>query len=175
MQGSSCRDPMKRLRLVSSSSSGSTSTKTGFDQPLLQAMYVDREQPEQPGQRQLPGMTLPSLGSLMRMTYEEWDKWTRGSAVRRAGYGGMKRNVAVALGNWGAEEAIPVLVEALSDAEPLVRGHSAWALGRMGEGAPAELALAVAEALSACLCVEADAEVRDELALALCSLGGSTN
>jgi epoxyqueuosine reductase len=166
---------MKRLRLVSSSSSGSTSTKTGFDQPLLQAMYVDREQPEQPGQRQLPGMTLPSLGSLMRMTYEEWDKWTRGSAVRRAGYGGMKRNVAVALGNWGAEEAIPVLVEALSDAEPLVRGHSAWALGRMGEGAPAELALAVAEALSACLCVEADAEVRDELALALCSLGGSTN
>ncbi|HSJ10408.1 MAG TPA: HEAT repeat domain-containing protein, partial [Longimicrobiales bacterium] len=66
------------------------------------------------------------------MTYEEWDEWTRGSAIRRAGYAGLKRNVAVALGNWGSAEAVPVLVEALSDAEPLVRGHAVWALGEIG-------------------------------------------
>jgi epoxyqueuosine reductase QueG len=71
---------------------------------------------------ELPGTSLPSLIALMRMTYGEWDEWTRGSAIRRAGYGGLKRNVAVALGNWGAEEAVPVLVAALADAEPLVRG-----------------------------------------------------
>jgi epoxyqueuosine reductase len=126
---------------------------------------------------ELPGTSLPSLIALMRMTYGEWDEWTRGSAIRRTGYGGLKRNVAVALGNWGAEEAVPVLVEALADAEPLVRGHAVWALGRIGsaQGAPAELALAVAEALSACLCVETDAEVRDELALALCSPGESAS
>jgi epoxyqueuosine reductase len=42
------------------------------------------------------------------------------------------------LGNWLANEADPppegfaVLVEALSDPEALVRGHAAWALGRVG-------------------------------------------
>lgn len=30
------------------------------------------------------------------MTREEWDLWTRGSAMRRAGYAGFERNVAVA-------------------------------------------------------------------------------
>jgi epoxyqueuosine reductase len=85
---------------------------------------------EQQEQRELPGTTLPSL-SLMRMTYEQWDEWSRGSAIRRAGYAGLKRNVAVALGNWGGEEAAAVLLEALADAEPLVRGHAAWALGEI--------------------------------------------
>ncbi|CAN5758039.1 tRNA epoxyqueuosine(34) reductase QueG [soil metagenome] len=105
----------------------------------------------------LPGTTLSSLVSLMRMTYEEWDEWTRGSAMRRAGYAGLKRNVAVALGNWGAEEAVPVLVEALSDAEPLVRGHAAWALG--------EIALAESvTALEAAAAREHDPFVVEELA-----------
>jgi epoxyqueuosine reductase len=69
----------------------------------------------------------------MRMTREEWDVWTRGSAMRRAGYAGVKRNVAVALGNRLAEvdevpeEAVAVLREALEE-EPLVREHAAWAL-----------------------------------------------
>jgi epoxyqueuosine reductase len=103
---------------------------------------------------------LPSLISLMRMTYEEWDEWTRGSAMRRSGYAGLKRNVAVALGNWGSEEAVPVLVEALSDAEPLVRGHAAWALGEIG--APSAWS-----ALTGRLDVEDDPWVREELELAL--------
>jgi HEAT repeat protein len=90
----------------------------------------------------------------------EWDEWTRGSAIRRAGYGGLKRNVAVALGNWGAEEAVPVLVAALGDAEPLVRGHAAWALGEIGS-AEAVSALAVLQPL------ERDPLVRDELEVAL--------
>jgi epoxyqueuosine reductase len=81
---------------------------------------------------ELPAAALPSLIRLMRMTYEEWDEWTRGSAMRRSGYVGLRRNVAVALGNWGSEEAVPVLAEALADAEPLVRGHAAWALGEIG-------------------------------------------
>jgi epoxyqueuosine reductase len=70
------------------------------------------------------------------MSYEEWDEWTRGSAIRRAGYAGFRRNVAVALGNWLAsvdeapDEAVAVLREALEDEEPLVREHAAWALER---------------------------------------------
>jgi epoxyqueuosine reductase len=68
------------------------------------------------------------------MRYEEWDVWTRGSAIRRAGYAGLRRNVAVGLGNWLARvneppvEALAVLQDALDDAEPLVREHAAWAL-----------------------------------------------
>jgi epoxyqueuosine reductase len=70
------------------------------------------------------------------MSYEEWDEWTRGSAIRRAGYAGFRRNVVVALGNWLAgldepsDEAVALLREALEDEEPLLREHAAWALER---------------------------------------------
>lgn len=78
----------------------------------------------------------PSLVELMRMTRDEWDVWTQGSAIRRAGYAGFKRNVAVAMGNWLAsldtptEEAVAVLQDALEEGEPLVQEHAAWALAR---------------------------------------------
>jgi epoxyqueuosine reductase len=86
--------------------------------------------------RRLPGTRAPSLVELMRLTHEEWDHWTRGSAIRRAGYAGFKRNVAVAMGNWlgsvgePPEEAMSVLRDALEDEEPLVREHATWALER---------------------------------------------
>jgi epoxyqueuosine reductase len=95
-----------------------------------------------------PATEAPSLVELMRMSYDEWDVWTRGSAIRRAGYAGFKRNVAVALGNWSAaevaagnwlaatageppEEAVAVLRAALEDESDLVREHAAWALERL--------------------------------------------
>ena len=90
------------------------------------------DRPEAPGD--LPGTESPSLVDLMRMTREEWDAWTRGSAMRRAGYDGLRRNAAVALGNWLASvdeppaDAVAVLRDALEDEEPLVREHIAWAL-----------------------------------------------
>jgi epoxyqueuosine reductase len=57
-----------------------------------------------------------------------------GSPVLRAKRGGLLRNVAVALGNWGDAQAIPPLRQALDDPEPLVREHAAWALDKMGVG-----------------------------------------
>ena len=96
-----------------------------------------REAPDRPeAPRDLPATTSPSLVGLMRMTREEWDVWTRGSAMRRAGYAGFRRNVAVALGNWLAsvdeapEEAVAVLRDALEDGNELVREHTAWAMRR---------------------------------------------
>lgn len=44
----------------------------------------------------------------------------------------LQRNTAVALGNLGQEEAIPHLARAMHDPDELVRGHAAWALGRIG-------------------------------------------
>jgi epoxyqueuosine reductase len=84
----------------------------------------------------LPETETPSLLELMRMTREEWDVWTRGSAIRRAGYAGFRRNVAVAIGNWLAsvdqlpEEAVAVLRYAIERDDALVREHAAWAVER---------------------------------------------
>jgi epoxyqueuosine reductase len=74
----------------------------------------------------------------MRMSEDEWDAYTRGSAIRRAGYSGLRRNVAIAIGNWLAgsatpdPEAIGEVVEALSDEDAAVAEAAAWALGRVG-------------------------------------------
>jgi epoxyqueuosine reductase len=80
--------------------------------------------------------------------------------VKRAKRRGLLRNVAVALGNWGSPEAVPALTSALSDAEPLVRAHAAWALGRIAT----EDAL---EALASRLSSESDEAVKSELIAAL--------
>jgi epoxyqueuosine reductase len=109
-----------------------------------------------------PAHSYPALTELIAMDEEAWDRFSRGSAVRRAGRAGFLRNVAVALGNWRSEEAVPPLVRALGDAEPLVRGHAAWALGRIGSQ-PARAAL------GARLEIERDGSVREELELALAS------
>ncbi|HUP88848.1 MAG TPA: tRNA epoxyqueuosine(34) reductase QueG [Longimicrobiales bacterium] len=68
------------------------------------------------------------LLALMIMDEDEWDVFSRGSAIRRARRAGFLRNVAVALGNVGDDRALPVLHEAASDSEALVREHAAWAI-----------------------------------------------
>ncbi|MEN8374236.1 MAG: tRNA epoxyqueuosine(34) reductase QueG [Gemmatimonadota bacterium] len=86
-----------------------------------------------------PGTDAPALLDLLRMSEEEWDEFSRGSAIRRAGYVGFRRNVVVAIGNWLAgpgppdDEAVRLLGDALEDEEPLVREHAAWALERAAE------------------------------------------
>jgi epoxyqueuosine reductase len=62
-------------------------------------------------------------------------KLFRGSPVLRAKRRGFLRNVCVALGNRGGEEDLPALRQAANDAEPLVREHAEWALGRIAERA----------------------------------------
>ena len=101
-----------------------------------------------------------ALIELMGMTQEEFSLHFKGSAVKRTKRRGLLRNVAVALGNWGSPEAVPVLAQALNDDEPLVRGHAAWALGRIRtEGAR--------QALRGRAEVEDDAWVREEIGLAV--------
>ena len=46
--------------------------------------------------------------------------------------GMFQRNAAIALGNTGDSDHIPVLDRAMENPEELVRGYSAWALGRIG-------------------------------------------
>lgn len=106
-----------------------------------------------------PGLPTPELIPLLRMTQEEFSTRFRKSPVKRAKRRGLLRNVCVALGNSGDPLAVPALVLALDHDEALVRGHAAWALGRLG-GAEAHRALHRAAAR------ETDAWVREEIAAA---------
>ncbi|GAC1566999.1 MAG: tRNA epoxyqueuosine(34) reductase QueG [Ktedonobacteraceae bacterium] len=74
----------------------------------------------------------PALIPLLALTEEQFSMRFRLSPIRRAKRRGLLRNVCVALGNSGDPHAVPALTGALHDAEPLVRGHAAWALGRIG-------------------------------------------
>ena len=81
----------------------------------------------------LDGPSIVALAEeLLSLTDEEFRVRFRRSPVKRAKRAGMLRNVCIALGNWGAGDAVAVLAKALDDTEPLVRGHAAWALGRVG-------------------------------------------
>ncbi|HEV2131442.1 MAG TPA: tRNA epoxyqueuosine(34) reductase QueG, partial [Longimicrobiaceae bacterium] len=110
------------------------------------------------------------LIELMGLSQEEFSRRFKGSPVKRAKRRGLLRNVAVALGNWGSPEAVPVLSEALLDDEPLVRGHAAWALGRIGIGEPQAW-----DALWSRLEAEEDEWVREEISLALEEAEGASS
>ena len=102
------------------------------------------------------GLYAPQLIPLLAMTDAEFRARFRGSPILRAKRRGFLRNVAVALGNIGNVEAVPALIRALDEEEPLVRGHAAWALGELGTNAGLE-------ALRRRLPIECDAEVRGEI------------
>lgn len=86
------------------------------------------------------------------------------SPIKRAKRSGMLRNVCVALGNWGDHAALPALALALADADPVVRIHAAWAVGRVLAKTRHMQAAAL---LTAHLAHERDSRVREELHLAL--------
>jgi epoxyqueuosine reductase len=79
-----------------------------------------------------PGLFAPDLIPLLALTEEEFRRRFRGSPILRAKRRGFLRNVAVALGNLKSTDAVPALRRAMHDDEPLIRGHAAWALGRIG-------------------------------------------
>jgi epoxyqueuosine reductase len=88
----------------------------------------------------------------------------RRSPLLRARRAGMLRNVCVALGNWANPSGVSPLTHALADAEPLPRGHAAWALGQVVQQHSHQEALQVLRAAQA---RESDPWVRMEIAAAL--------
>jgi epoxyqueuosine reductase len=75
------------------------------------------------------GLDDAELVTLFGWSEEEWSKATEGSAIRRAGYEGWLRNLAVALGNAPTEPAIlDALRKRLEYPSAVVREHVRWAL-----------------------------------------------
>jgi epoxyqueuosine reductase len=78
----------------------------------------------------------PYLPELLWISPEEFSARFGGTAVSRAKRRGLARNAAVALGNTGNPEAVEPLAAALAaHDEPIVRAHSAWALGSLATDA----------------------------------------
>lgn len=75
------------------------------------------------------GLDGAKLVELLAWTEDEFLKKTEGMPIRRAGYAGFSRNVAVALGNAPHSAAVIAALNARAD-DPslLVREHVAWAL-----------------------------------------------
>ena len=114
----------------------------------------------EPSLKARAGLDAPELDELLSMDQTAFSRRFRGSPIKRARRRGLLRNAAVALGNRGTAVDIPVLTAALSDGEPLVRSHAAWALGRIG-GPDARRALSEAAGS------ETDETVREEIGMAL--------
>jgi epoxyqueuosine reductase len=103
----------------------------------------------------------PSLVALLHLRSGEFDRRYRGTAMGWRGGAVLRRNAAVALGNALDRSAVEPLRASLhNDPHPMVRGHVAWALGRIGSPA-------AREALRRQRCTEEDADVREEIDAAL--------
>jgi epoxyqueuosine reductase len=63
-----------------------------------------------------PGLVNPALAWLAEMSAEEFRELFRGSPIRRTKRSGLRRNVAIAMGNSGNKEFLPLL-ESMNDDE----------------------------------------------------------
>ncbi len=115
--------------------------------PFNEGAGAAARDPELAPRARLTAIDLPRLIGIGTAQHR---KLVRRTALRRAPREQLQRNACVAAGNVTDPAARPALVEALSAAvlggHPLVRGHAAWALGRLSQapGDPAARALTTA-------------------------------
>ena len=107
----------------------------------------------------------PDLPGEMALGQEEFSLKYRRSPLKRTKRRGYLRNTAVALGNSRHLDAIQTLMQALLyEPEALVRGHAAWALGKIGGEA-------ARQALEKSVALEGDPVVRSEILRCLEDMG----
>lgn len=73
----------------------------------------------------------PALEWLASMDEQAWERMFNGSPVRRAGFLGMRRNIAIAMGNSGEAGFVPRLREWAESADNGLRAAARWALGKL--------------------------------------------
>ena len=95
-----------------------------FSAPADEPAYSPRTELDNPSLIDLATRLLEMSGKAFLREYHD-------SPVSRGRRNGLLRNVCVALGNWGAAEAVPVLERAALDQSALVREHAQWALERI--------------------------------------------
>lgn len=91
-----------------------------FSQPTGESVFFPRE-----------NLRNASLQDLLQIRREDFKKLFSGSAILRAKWKGLMRNVLVAAGNSNHAALIEPVREKLSNPEPLVRAHAVWAYARL--------------------------------------------
>jgi epoxyqueuosine reductase len=76
----------------------------------------------------------PALDWLGSLDEQFFEHEFNGSPVRRAGFLGLKRNVAIAMGNSGLRGFAPVLDSWATEADEGLREAAWWALGKLLRG-----------------------------------------
>lgn len=80
------------------------------------------------------GLFHPDLKWLAQMDEETYRGSFRGSPLKRAKFAGLKRNVAIAMGNSGNRDFVPELKKMAADADAVIAEHAQWALKKLGCG-----------------------------------------
>jgi epoxyqueuosine reductase len=80
----------------------------------------------------------PSLDWLAELDESRFEKLFNGSPVRRTGFDGLRRNVAIAVGNSGLKRFLPRLEEWAQSADRGLRAAAQWALARIHAKANSE-------------------------------------
>ena len=81
-----------------------------------------------------PEIYHPELHRLAQMDEESYRLTFRSSPVKRAKYSGLRRNVAIAMGNSGNQDFVEDLQKLAEDNDPVVAEHAAWALRKLTKG-----------------------------------------
>jgi epoxyqueuosine reductase len=82
-----------------------------------------------------PGLVNPALAWLSELSAEQFPKVFRGSPIRRTKRSGLRRNLAIAMGNSGNPEFLPLLEKMASDEDEIVRESAVWAAKRLSTSA----------------------------------------
>jgi epoxyqueuosine reductase len=77
------------------------------------------------------GLVNPALEWLAEMSAEEFREKFRGSPIRRTKRTGLRRNVAIAMGNSGDPRFISVLEKLAADGDPVVAESARWSLEQL--------------------------------------------
>ena len=77
------------------------------------------------------GLDSSTLLELFKWTEEEFLARTEGSAIRRTGYLGWIRNIAIALGNGPANDAVIEVLESKKGLSNMTDEHINWAINRL--------------------------------------------
>ena len=78
-----------------------------------------------------PGLVNPALDWLAEMSVEEFRETFRGSPIRRTKRSGLRRNTAIAMGNSGNHDFLPLLDDMATDEDPGVAESARWAQSRL--------------------------------------------
>jgi epoxyqueuosine reductase len=73
------------------------------------------------------GLVNPALAWLAEMSPEEFRSTFKGSPIRRTKHSGLRRNVAIAMGNSGSKEFLPILDSLAADEDTSVAEAADWA------------------------------------------------